>query len=197
MLICSSEHLTEMPDNINVYSRRYKEVIKFAEVENSYLTECHNIIGHLPLNNTPLLEGVMLLPKIVVEDDVEKLALEIHPILMEDDWDKNKQYRDEWIAGYKAATKVYSQRDLDKAIDWALEMGRKGKVTSKDIDEFIQSLKHPKSPKYFYAETEEVSYADDACASDGGYYTRRYSVTELKIITDVDYNDVLVGYYEF
>jgi len=48
----------------------------------------------------------------------------------------------------------YTEDDLDKAIDWALEYGRKGKVTSKDIDEFIQSLKQP---KWFVAEKTVVS----------------------------------------
>jgi hypothetical protein len=47
-----------------------------------------------------------------------------------------------FIDGYKSATKVYSEGDLDRAIDWALENGRTGKVTSKDIDNFIQSLNH-------------------------------------------------------
>jgi hypothetical protein len=42
----------------------------------------------------------------------------------------------------KTATKVYSEGDLDRAIDWAIENGRTGKVTSKDIDNFIQSLNH-------------------------------------------------------
>jgi hypothetical protein len=62
-----------------------------------------------------------------------------------------------FIDGYEAATKVYTEEDLDKAIDWAaeedldkaidwaIENGRKGKVTSKDIDNFIQSLNQAKN----------------------------------------------------
>jgi hypothetical protein len=37
--------LTEMPDNINVFSFRYKNIIKFGEVENSYLSECRKIVA--------------------------------------------------------------------------------------------------------------------------------------------------------
>jgi len=36
----------------------------------------NNIIAHLPLNNSPILEGVPLLPPL--EDDVEKLAQFFH-----------------------------------------------------------------------------------------------------------------------
>ena len=44
-VIVDKNHLTEMPKNIYVYSIRYKNVIRFAEVENSYEDECYEIIA--------------------------------------------------------------------------------------------------------------------------------------------------------
>jgi hypothetical protein len=80
-----------------------------------------------------------VLSEIVVEDDIERLAKEYSENKSSSDVFK-EQHKVDFIAGYKSATKVYSEEDLDKAIDWALENGRTGKVTSKDIDNFIQSL---------------------------------------------------------
>jgi len=62
LLVVEKEHLVDMPSNLNVYSMRYRNVIRFSEVENSYLNECFEILFHLPLNNSPILEGVPLLP---------------------------------------------------------------------------------------------------------------------------------------
>jgi len=62
LLIVDDKTLTDMPNNINVYSVRYNKPIRFAETENSYMNECFEIKAHLPLNNSPILEGVNLLP---------------------------------------------------------------------------------------------------------------------------------------
>lgn len=61
-LIIVDKNLVNMPKNINVYSVRYRDVIRFGEVENSYSNECYEILSHLPLNHSPILEGVDLLP---------------------------------------------------------------------------------------------------------------------------------------
>jgi len=39
---------------------------------------------------------------------------------------------------------LYTERQVDKAISWGINSGRKGDVTITDIDNFIQSLKQPK-----------------------------------------------------
>ena len=41
----ANETLKEMPNNINVYSIRYKSVIRCTEVENSYFNECYEIVA--------------------------------------------------------------------------------------------------------------------------------------------------------
>jgi DNA-binding transcriptional regulator YhcF (GntR family) len=39
---------------------------------------------------------------------------------------------------------LYTEKQVDKAISWGINSGRKGNVTITDIDNFIQSLKQPK-----------------------------------------------------
>jgi len=112
------------------------------------------IIAHQPKGNSSELD-LPLLPEIV-EDGVGKLAehyvSSISYKAMKEAFAQGYLIA-AFINGYRAATKVYSEKDLDKAIDWAIEKGRTVKVTSKDIDDFIQSLKQPKTPKWFVAET--------------------------------------------
>jgi hypothetical protein len=125
-------------------------------------------------NNTPELD-LPLLPEIVVEDEVEKLALLRFPISMEDfgheKIDGNAYFRSIFIEGYKATTKVYSEEDVFgfleyyNSIDFNKSeyryrhptMDGKEKIYNKAIDqkifkEYIQSLKQSK-PKWFVAET--------------------------------------------
>jgi hypothetical protein len=79
----------------------------------------------------------------------------------------------------------YTEDDLDKAIDWALEYGRKGKVTSKDIDEFIQSLKQP---KWFVAEIFEDRLFD--------MHTPQYDRIVIRLkTTTINGKTYLVGTY--
>jgi hypothetical protein len=61
------------------------------------------IIAHLPLNNSPLLEGVPLLPPL--EDEIEKLAKE--EILY------NDQKRAWWKQGYNKAKEKYKYTEED------------------------------------------------------------------------------------
>jgi hypothetical protein len=81
-----------------------KATLKFAN------QECKKIIAYQPKGNAPEL-ALPLLPEIVVEGEVEKLAIinEVYP-----------EYYTEYnafIKGYKAATKTYSEEDLRKAIE--------------------------------------------------------------------------------
>jgi len=40
---------------------------------------------------------------------------------------------------------TFTEEQVDKAISWGINSGRKGDVTITDIDNFIQSLKQPKN----------------------------------------------------
>jgi len=122
------------------------------------------IKAYQPKGNAPELD-LPLLPEINVEDDVEKLAL---------NWFAKANKRDiifdlGWIqifeAGYKTATKTYSEENLKKSIiTGIIKMGlwqenepnvTPGKIVIKQeeiANEIIQSLKQPKTPKWFVAE---------------------------------------------
>ena len=45
IIVVDENCLTEFPENINVYSVRYNDVIRIGEVENSYCNECYKIIA--------------------------------------------------------------------------------------------------------------------------------------------------------
>jgi hypothetical protein len=142
-------------------------------------TIIHNIKAHLPLNNSPILEGVDLLPPI--EDDVKLDPKLIDSMAMRYRHDfglLDKQHKDsirttmvqlwEEVVGkgfYKAKEKYkYTEEDMRKAI----EMARNGKRKATDTkgaeylfslqeDEIIQSFKQPKLPVAFNCEMKQKS----------------------------------------
>lgn len=142
---------------------------------------CKKIIAHLPLNNSPILQGVDLLPPLVhpncciakdgginnmnkgcaernrcleQKDDVEKLAEEMG---FYDSTEENKGNRTtkSFISGYNKAreTYKYTEEDMKGYLQWHKN---KGYVSHKesDMDEFIQSLSQPKYPVGFECEME-------------------------------------------
>ena len=106
--------------------------------------------------------------EIVVEDAVEKLAELKYPISkggsmwMPTAHDCNQANKQEgFIAGYKAATKVYSENDLRKAFEHAIVFKEESVSTCKEaidaeFDALIKLIKLPKTPKWFVAEMERV-----------------------------------------
>ena len=120
-------------------------------MSDTYLTTISKkIIAYKPKGNAPELD-LPLLPEIVVEDDVEKLA-EISSELQEGTYTPQHKitYKHGFIDGYKTATKVYSEDDLRKAIHF----GKFGEYEGiQKTQEFIQSLKQP---KWFVAEMKHT-----------------------------------------
>ncbi len=169
---------------------------------------CKKIIAYQPKDTAEGLD-LPLLPQIIVEDDIEKLAEEAtkkqlirifgeeskEDIL--DDIQKRKHY---FKLGFKSATKVYSEDDLKKAIDFGIKYSDKNIQTNIlsdmfDFDcsgnleqvtnNFIQSLKQPKtSPKWFVAEYK-TEYTEDGLD---------YQSDELKTTT-INGKAYLVGKY--
>jgi hypothetical protein len=131
------------------------------------------VIGHRPLTDAPILEGLNLLPEFSHEEDVEDLALayasskgNINPGGYSD---KQVGLLHGFIDGYDKAkeTYKYTEEDLIKAIQMARGIkdsesefeiedisglteictyGWKEKYTDNEI---IQSIQQPKRPKYF------------------------------------------------
>ena len=154
------------------------------------LGECRKIIAHLPLNNSPVLEGVDLLPPLEQEDDVWKHGLE-------DELDKlpnrmyNGQYDDGRLVGFefgatwgfnKAKEKYkYTEEDVEKAIRYGFNIGLGWLVHQKDS--YIQTLSQPKIPIGFEVETENYD--------EGGFSPER----QRKTTTNPQGQTVWVGKY--
>ena len=103
-----------------------------------YLHGIDDIIAHLPLNGSPVLEGVPLLPPLE-DDKVEKLA-EFHVSELDwdtDDFEKNCG-RMSFKAGYNKAREKYkyTEEDLRKAIEMSSDII----YDSLSTDEIMQSI---------------------------------------------------------
>ena len=114
------------------------------------------IIAHLPLNGSPILKGVDLLPPLEQEDDVEKMAEEyadyrmIRYIFLLDGKFNSTTKRD-FLSGYNKAKEKYkyTEEDIDKAYWAGMQFVGEDKGSYK---EFIQSLSQPKMPIGFECE---------------------------------------------
>jgi hypothetical protein len=167
LLVVDKESLTDMPKNINVYSVRYNKPIRFAETENSYMNECFEIKAHLPLNNSPILEGVDLLPPL--EDEVEGLA---------EEWNDKGEFTSPYSfkAGYNKAKEKYKYTEKD-----VIKIVEKSRETGLTAEYLMLSLQQPKMPiafecekakeKYKYTE-EDILDAWELGASEGLPLTR-------------------------
>ncbi len=132
--------------------------------------EHKKIIAHLPLNNSPMLEGVDLLPPL--EDEVEKLA-RTYTVNTPDN-DPVRIYA--FIAGYNKAKEKYKYTEDDLKDIWKYVLDNR--VTYK---EYLKSLQQPKMPvgfecakakeKYKYT-AEDVLDAWELGASEGLPLTR-------------------------
>jgi hypothetical protein len=123
-----------------------------------YETACKKIIAHLPLNNSPILDSVDLLPPL--EDDVEKLAVN-----NANDFYEN--YRTEWeakkngfIDGYNKAKEKYNKNLIDwiDNISNSIFAFQSTEIELKMLEQFknkVQSLQQPKIPIGFECEIEK------------------------------------------
>ena len=127
--------------------------------EDSYLKgydEQGILCGHLPLNNSPILEGVPLLPPMEIEDDIEKLAWE----LFGNDYNARARYKE----GYNKAKEKYKYTEED--IEWAIVQAFLGGLErGNDFNDvkvkIIQSLSQPKIPIGFECEMELIPCPDN------------------------------------
>jgi hypothetical protein len=188
------------------YDRFIKKVKHSGGAEYGKNTLTKSIISHLPLNDSPILEGVALLPPLEQEDDVERLIkIEQEASYKQGkgtiSWyeqEKRKEYYNKAKEKYK-----YTEEDLRKAIDMAQEQER---VTYTEdyrhtfnADEIIQSLSQPKMPVGFECE-ESVFFATNAFSSDITLTSEGLQDTVLKGIkttTNSRGQTVWVGKYIF
>lgn len=135
----------------------------------TYLTDlldCKLVIAHLPLNGSPILEGVDLLPPLEEKEDIQKL-FPTHIKGTEDEC--NNLYRQE---GYNKAKEKYkyTEEDIRKAFLKGVSITGEGYnaeyaqgndpdiecVFGEEADKFIQSLSQPKMPIGFERELVNI-----------------------------------------
>jgi hypothetical protein len=131
------------------------------------------IIAHLPLNNSPVLEGIDLLP--ALEDGVEKLAEEFKSSYKKvgvTDYEVSS-----FIVGYNKAKEKYkyTEEDLREALFEVLNTSKEECCATHTKDSIvrrvIKSLQQPKIPDAFECEmvtmnkgyTEESDYPYQQC----------------------------------
>jgi hypothetical protein len=183
-------------------------------MSNTYLAEISKkIIGCLPKDNAPGLLHIVklpsdenvnvqkisrlpLLPEIVVENDIEKLAESYYTQI-------RLAERTAFKFGYKSATKVYSEEDMRKAYNKGFSEGViKGTCSMvykhESFEEYIQFLKQSKTtPKWFVAEMKcgrcYIPLKDDDCWS--AKECSRNSKDDLLLTTTINGKTYLVGTY--
>lgn len=108
------------------------------------------VIAHLPLNDSPILEWVDLLPPLKQEDDVDELAKEYG----ENIGNKNGTAAFDYKRGYNKAKEKYKYTEEDMRNAIITTRQRTEIVGSVDVESIIQSLSQPKMPTHFQTDTE-------------------------------------------
>jgi hypothetical protein len=160
---------------------------------------CKKIIAHLPLNNSPILEGVPLLPSL--KDEVDKfesfLDREIELGLnTKETIDRIKWYYQKY---FKSKQKNYTEEDLINAMFKATKWDtfKEDDVEySMDMSVFfnhiIQSLQQPKMPIGFKCEIQAMNI-DEIREQGKGFLNT--NTKKLKTITNSQGLTQLVGEY--
>jgi hypothetical protein len=183
-----------------------KKLLIIKEGDND--VEQLKLIAYQPKGNVSELD-LPLLPELFIEDDVEKLAKEhlqfwrnknnIHlSNIVHADRCKN-----DFKAGYKAATKVYSEEDLINAYKQGLNDSDNIRLFGEEqiIKDFVKSLEKPRIPKYFIPTLVEKRiknphtcehYNEVGCIKD---ICSCYSLTPDTLVNHQN-KTVLIGTYE-
>lgn len=130
----------------------YKSSSDKSSKLNTIADNCKKIIAHLPLNDSPILDGVDLLPPI--EDEAKKWARSQFSC---EEGDYEEFYYIGLETGYRNAKEKYkyTEDDLIKAISLARELENWEDIEYKYYgSEIIQSLNQPKLPIGFKCEME-------------------------------------------
>ena len=155
-IIKTENYLLKVSDEIPTtwYYDTYLNKLKHtggAEYGESSISK--KVIAHLPLNNSPILEGVDLLPPL--EDEVEKLIMERVIQTMGNHNMNSSTAKDMIKIGVDCYNKAkekykYTDEDLIGVFNF-LSFSKKSYSEFKD---FIQSLQQPKYPFGFECEIE-------------------------------------------
>ena len=150
---------SEIKEGDLVLSRLY-QVIPFGKnfTESLY----RKVIAHLPINNSPILEGVDLLPPLEQEDGIYKLFQEDSFDIAVDDFNAYK-------SGYNKAKEKYKWTDED-----VIKIVEKSRETGLTAEYLLLLLFQPKYPVAF----EQGNEVDNKTYTS---VTRRYDGLTLWI----------------
>ena len=129
--------------------------------DDSSLLGRKKVIAHLPLNNSPIIEGVPLLPPLEQEDD----AICPYP--------ESKQNAVDWHNGYNKAKEKYkyTEEDLKLAMNYGYVQGDTGFQGVANLDDLLdlihRKIKKSSRPTHFECEVMcgRCRSIDDECWS--------------------------------
>jgi hypothetical protein len=122
-------------------------------------TIVHNIKAHLPLNNSPILAGIDLLPPL--EDDDSKDLFYRKQVMNPYSTESQSYtaYEKGFIEGYNTAKEKYKYTEEDLIKVWVAGMRFIGEDKG-SYKEIIQSLQQPKPPVAFDCEVERYTVGE-------------------------------------
>jgi len=144
---------------LDSFGNLFSNVQQYTNPETQHLNKgLRKVIAYQPKGNAPEL-NLPLLPEIIVEDDVEKLAESCAKEAESIDIPYQNGLFYGFIKGHKAATKKYSEDDVIKAVKFFASYiaSTNRNVFDKDILLYLNAFKQPKTPKWFVAEKEKPS----------------------------------------
>jgi len=155
-----------------VYSEYDKSLKNLKDIDDDMINindDYYKIIAHLPLNNSPILEGVDLLPPL--EEDFYLT------------------YNFFYVQGFnKAKNKYrYTEENLRNAIEIAkssvgVDNDGESVYSHLTADQIIKSIQKSNLPSAFECETKITNQRVEMYASDGGYYSKSHLVESPKKI---------------
>jgi hypothetical protein len=144
LLIVSDKEITEQTGNDTIFNKNLNKITAgvYDDDDNQF-----KVLAHLPLNGTPYLEGVDVLPKI--EDD-DFLNTEIQVV-----GDNKTMSVSDFFKKCGKETYKYTEEDVKRAISFG--QGMELWKEEEQINKFIQLLNQPELPITFDSHTQRFA----------------------------------------
>ena len=158
-IIKTDNYLTVVDKDLEInigdlYIDDYKLLRKSITSDKDYWNsrkDYKKVIAYLPINNSPILEGVSLLPPLQQEDDVDKLAEQDAIEIFENNFSlASLSYQSQFKIGYYKAKEKYKWTDED-----VIKIVEKSRETGLTAEYLMLSLFQPKYPIAFECKMEE------------------------------------------
>ena len=163
LLVVSNEEIREQSGNDTIFNKNINKITAgiYQDDDNQF-----KVLAHLPLNGSPYLDGVDVLPGIEYDlhiyDAIGYAGAEGHPDPHAFS-ERQIGLLHGYVEGFEKAkeTYKYTEEDLRKAIDMATTCKHEGTLLFFNANEIMQSLNQPKLPIFFECQMITVkSYKD-------------------------------------